>query len=225
MLENGYALGDKTIGITLPRRVGVVSVAHRVAQELNVNIGEEVGYSVKMNSQFNQGTLVKYMTDGSLIKEMLQDPLLSKYSVLMIDDVHERSINTDIIMGLLKKIKRKRPDLKLVVSSATLDARPLALFFEDKKYGLTSEVYTIKGRSFKVNINYLSHPVKNYVTYAAKLAKDIHTTKPLDGDILVFLTGIEEIEAFIEIFFQIVKIHDLRTCQVYQLHSRLPIEK
>jgi ATP-dependent RNA helicase DDX35 len=96
-----------------------------------------------MHSQFNNGTLIKYMTDGTLIKEMLQDPLLSKYSVLMIDDVHERSINTDIILGLLKKIQRKRPDLKLVISSATLDARPLAFFFEDLDHGLKSEVYAI----------------------------------------------------------------------------------
>jgi ATP-dependent RNA helicase DDX35 len=143
----------------------------------------------------------------------------------MIDDVHERSINTDIIMGLLKKIKRKRPDLKLIISSATLDARLLALYFEDKKFNLSSEVFTIKGRTFNVNINYLSHPVNNFVTYAAKLAINIHHSKPLNGDILVFMTGTEEIEAFIEIFYENISKEDLMTCQLYQLHSRLSLEK
>lgn len=192
-----------------------MSVATRVSQELGVNLGEEVGYSVKMHSKFSNATLIKYMTDGTLIKEMMQDPLLTKYSVLMIDDVHERSINTDIILGLLKKIQRKRKDLKLIISSATLDARPLAFFFQDPEHCLTSEVYAVPGRAFKVDIFYSKHPVKNFVSYSAKLSLDLHRNRPSSGDILVFMPGLEEIEVFMEVFQRISSSADLRNCEIH----------
>jgi ATP-dependent RNA helicase DDX35 len=131
------------------------------------------------------------------IREMMQDPLLTKYSVVIVDDVHERTVYTDLIMGLLKKIRRKRPDLKIVISSATIDAENFANFFADEKYGFVSKIIQVQGRMFPVDIYYLMEPCKNYITKAAELALDIHAKKP-DGDILVFLTGQEEISTFID---------------------------
>ena len=97
------------VGITLPKRVSVLNIAKRLAFNMNTNLGEEVGYSIRFDTSFQEGrTKVKVLTDGMLVREMLVDPLLSKYSVLVIDDCHERSLYTDIILGLLKKIRVKR---------------------------------------------------------------------------------------------------------------------
>jgi HrpA-like RNA helicase len=115
------------IGVTLPKRVSVLNIANRLAFNMNSNLGDEVGYSIRFDSNYKDDrTKIKVLTDGMLVREMLLDPLLSKYSVLMIDDCHERSLYTDIILGLLKKIRVKRKELKdplkLVISSATIEA-------------------------------------------------------------------------------------------------------
>ena len=105
--------------------MAAISVANRVAFEMGTSVGEQVGYHIRFEDRTSNRTNVKFLTDGMLVREMMQDPLLMKYSVLMIDDIHERSVNTDLILGLMKKIKRKRPDLKLIISSATLDAQKI----------------------------------------------------------------------------------------------------
>ncbi len=110
------------IGVTLPKRVSVINIANRLAYNLNANIGQEVGYQIRFDANYCDSTKIKVLTDGMLVREMLVDPLLSKYSVLMIDDCHERSLYTDIILGLLKKIRRIRTDLKIIISSATIEA-------------------------------------------------------------------------------------------------------
>lgn len=111
------------VGVTLPKRVSVINIANRLAFNMNANVGLEVGYSIRFDSNYTPGlTKVKALTDGMLVREMLVDPLLSQYSVLMIDDCHERSLYTDIILGLLKKIRVKRKDLKIIISSATIEA-------------------------------------------------------------------------------------------------------
>ena len=119
--QNFNSLLPLQIGVTEPRRVAVTTLASRVAEEQNTPVGRRVGYSIRFDECFirNQ-TKIKYMTEGILIREMMADPLLNNYSVIMLDEAHERTAQTDIIMGLLKKVLRKRRDLRLIVSSATV---------------------------------------------------------------------------------------------------------
>ena len=121
MAEMGYTkLG--MIGCTQPRRVAAMSVAKRVAEEYGCQLGEEVGYTIRFEDCTSPATRIKYMTDGMLMREYLADNLLSKYITLMLDEAHERTIHTDVLFGLVKDIAKARPDLKLIISSATLDA-------------------------------------------------------------------------------------------------------
>ncbi|CAB4306578.1 unnamed protein product [Prunus armeniaca] len=132
--EAGWADGGRVIACTQPRRLAVQSVASRVAEEMGVKLGEEVGYTIRFEDVTNTGvTMIKFLTDGVLLREMMNDPLLTKYSVIMIDEAHERSISTDILLGLLKKIQRRRPELRLIISSATIQAKSMSAFFQTSK--------------------------------------------------------------------------------------------
>ena len=128
------------IGVTLPKRVSVLNIANRLAFNMNSNMGQEVGYSIRFDSNYNEKvTKVKVLTDGMLVREMMMDPLLSKYSVIVVDDCHERSLYTDVILGLLKKIRVKRrelkDELKIVISSATLEAELFFRYFNEPEKG------------------------------------------------------------------------------------------
>lgn len=117
------------VAVTQPRRVAATSVARRVADERGCRLGEEVGYSIRFEDRTGPRTRIKYMTDGVLVRECLEDPYLSRYGVVMLDEAHERSIDTDILFGLLKRALAKRPDLHAVVTSATLDVERFSKFF------------------------------------------------------------------------------------------------
>ncbi|XP_021907730.1 probable pre-mRNA-splicing factor ATP-dependent RNA helicase DEAH9 [Carica papaya] len=131
--EAGWADGGHVVACTQPRRLAVQSVASRVAEEMGVKLGEEVGYTIRFEDLTNPAvTMIKFLTDGVLLREMMDDPLLSKYSVIMVDEAHERSISTDILLGLLKKIQRRRPDLRLIISSATIEAKSMSNFFQSR---------------------------------------------------------------------------------------------
>jgi ATP-dependent RNA helicase DDX35 len=190
------------IGCTQPRRVAVLSVAQRVSEEKQCEIGGLVGYNIRFDDMCSDETRIKFMTDGMLVREMMLDPLLSKYSVIMVDEAHERSLHTDIIIGLLKKIIKKRSDLHLIISSATLQARDFKSFFEtnDTKDSTkdTCTIVSIQGRMFPVEIYYLSEPKQNYVQAAFDTVINIDKNEP-PGDILVFLTGQEEIENLVNL--------------------------
>lgn len=124
------------IAVTQPRRVAATSLATRVADEMGAILGDEVGYAIRFDEKYDPSrTKVKYLTEGLLIREMLGDPLLRQYSVIMLDEVHERTVNSDMLMALLRKIIKKRKNLKLIVSSATMDAEEIQEFFNirDKK--------------------------------------------------------------------------------------------
>ena len=150
--------------MTLPKRVSVLNISKRIAYNMNCNIGEEVGYSIRFDANYCEAkTKIKVLTDGMLVREMMSDPLLSRYSVLMIDDCHERSTYTDIILGLLKKIRKKRPDLKIVISSATIEAQLYYKFFEELPM-FKAAIVEVEGRCYPVDIFYLDKPCKNYVT-------------------------------------------------------------
>ncbi|GFR16083.1 pre-mRNA-splicing factor ATP-dependent RNA helicase DHX16 [Trichonephila clavata] len=195
LYEAGYTKGNKKIGCTQPRRVAAMSVAARVAEEISVKLGNEVGYSIRFEDCTSERTILKYMTDGMLLREFLSEPDLSSYSVVIVDEAHERTLHTDILFGLVKDIARFRPDLKLLISSATLDAEKFSQFFDD------APIFRIPGRRFPVDIFYTKAPEADYLDACVVTVLQIHFTQPL-GDILVFLTGQEEIETCNELLLE-----------------------
>uniref|UniRef100_A0A8C7R4Q5 RNA helicase n=1 Tax=Oncorhynchus mykiss TaxID=8022 RepID=A0A8C7R4Q5_ONCMY len=192
LMESGYNDGGMKIGCTQPRRVAAMSVAARVAQEVGVKLGNEVGYSIRFEDCTSERTVLKYMTDGMLLREFLTEPDLASYSVVIIDEAHERTLHTDILFGLIKDIARFRPDLKVLVASATLDTERFSCFFDD------APVFRIPGRRFPVDIFYTKAPEADYLEACVVSVLQIHVTQP-PGDCLVFLTGQEEIETCCEL--------------------------
>lgn len=205
------------IGITQPRRVAAITVAQRVAQEMKYTLGREVGYQVRFDDCTTQDTVVKYMTDGCLLREILADPGLSQYSVIILDEVHERSLNTDILLGLLKKVfsnpnkamKGRSFPLKVVVMSATMETEKLSAFLGN------CPVFVIPGRTFPVTCSFGSAigpkdtESTGYVKEVVKVALDVHTNE-MAGDILVFLTGQFEIERACDMLYEKAEAIDYR---------------
>ncbi|KAI9912062.1 hypothetical protein PsorP6_008910 [Peronosclerospora sorghi] len=186
------------IGCTQPRRVAASSVAKRVAEEFGCELGQEVGYAMRFEDVTSPETVIKYMTEGMLLREYLADPTLSKYSALMLDEAHERTINTDVLFGLLKDLLRKRKELKIIVTSATLDAEKFSRYFFD------CPIFTIPGRTFPVEILYTKEPELDYLDASLLCVMQIHLSEP-EGDILLFLTGQEEIDTACEVLYQRIK--------------------
>lgn len=186
------------LGCTQPRRVAAMSVAKRVAEEYGCRLGQEVGYSIRFEDCTSSDTIIKYMTDGMLMREYLMDSYLRKYSLLMLDEAHERTIHTDVLFGLLKELIKKRKDLKLIVTSATLDAEKFSAYF------FNCPIFSIPGRTFKVEILYTKEPETDYVDAALITIMQIHLSEPA-GDILLFLTGQEEIDTACEILYNRMK--------------------
>ncbi|TPX38177.1 hypothetical protein SmJEL517_g00248 [Synchytrium microbalum] len=177
----------KMIACTQPRRVAAMSVCKRVADEMDVTMGEEVGYSIRFEDCTSPRTILKYMTDGMLLREAMTDPLLERYSAVILDEAHERTLATDILMGLIKEIAVKRNDLKVVVMSATLDAGKFQKYFNN------APLLSVPGRTFPVEIYYTPEPERDYLEAAIRTVLQIHTCED-PGDVLLFLTGEEEIE-------------------------------
>ena len=186
LAEVGYTTRGK-IGCTQPRRVAAMSVAKRVAEEFGCRLGEEVGYAIRFEDCTGPDTVIKYMTDGMLLREILVDENLSQYSVIMLDEAHERTIYTDVLFGLLKQLVKRRPELRLIVTSATLDAEKFSGYF------FNCNIFTIPGRTFPVEILYAKQPESDYLDASLITVLQIHLTEP-EGDILLFLTGQEEID-------------------------------
>ena len=179
--------GSKCVACTQPRRVAAMSIAQRVADEMDVQLGEEVGYSIRFEDTTGPNTLLKFMTDGMLLREAMSDPFLERMSIIVLDEAHERTLSTDVLMGLLKELLQQRKDLKCVVMSATLDAEKFQTYFEG------APLLRVPGRTFPVEIFYTPEPERDYVEAAVRTAAQIHACESA-GDILVFLTGEIEIE-------------------------------
>lgn len=215
LFNAGFCRDGKVIGITQPRRVAAVTVAKRVAEECDVLLGQKVGYAIRFEDVTSSSTRIKYMTDGLLLREALLDPILSRYSIIIIDEAHERTIHTDVLLGLLKKVQNERlkqhkldkPDinilvkfdnesqssntkftpLKLIIMSASLDAKGFSEYFCDAK------AFYVQGRQYPVDIFYTYLPKPDYVDTTLITIFQIHLEEG-PGDILAFLTGQEEIE-------------------------------
>ncbi|KAL7961223.1 P-loop containing nucleoside triphosphate hydrolase protein [Trichoderma compactum] len=218
LAEAGFA-DNGIIGCTQPRRVAAMSVAKRVAEEVGCRLGEEVGYNVRFDDCTSPATRIKYMTDGMLQREILMDPDMKRYSCIMLDEAHERTISTDVLFALLKKALKRRPDMKVIVTSATLDADKFSAYFNE------CPIFTIPGRTFPVEILYSREPESDYLDAALVTVMQIHLTEP-KGDILLFLTGQEEIDTSCEILYERMKalgpsVPDLLILPVY---AQLPSE-
>lgn len=213
LLESGIA-GQGMIAVTQPRRVAATSLASRVAAEQNVTVGGLVGYAVRFDDVSSVETRIKYVTDGMLVRELLLDPLLSRYSVIIIDEAHERTLRTDILIANLRTIQMKRNSatdakgkglvsslnpLKIVIMSATLDAEKFSRFYH--KYTFTSslsirplhssfsaKIVYVKGRQHPVKIFHTAVSQTDYVDAALRSFFQIHTDEP-PGDVLIFLPG------------------------------------
>lgn len=196
-----------------------MSVANRVAEEFGCRLGQEVGYTIRFEDCTGPETVIKYMTDGMLLRECLVDPDLKTYSVIMLDEAHERTIHTDVLFGLLKQSVGKRSDLKLIVTSATLDSVKFSQYFFE------APIFTIPGRTFAVEIMYTKEPENDYLDASLITVMQIHLREP-PGDILLFLTGQEEIDTACEILYERMKSlgPDVPELIILPVYSALPSE-
>mmetsp|Transcript_64659 Transcript_64659/g.145857 ORF Transcript_64659/g.145857 Transcript_64659/m.145857 type:complete len:731 (+) Transcript_64659:124-2316(+) len=178
----------KLVACTQPRRVAAMSIARRVAEEMDVQMGKQVGYTIRFDDMTDAATThLKFMTDGMLLREAMTDPNLERYQCIVLDEAHERTLSTDVLMGLLKEVLPRRPDLRLVVMSATLDAAKFQKYFEG------APLLKVPGRCHPVEIFYTPEPERDYVEAAVRTTVQVHLCES-PGDVLVFLTGEDEIE-------------------------------
>ncbi|KAI3910941.1 hypothetical protein MKW98_022628 [Papaver atlanticum] len=219
--RRGYAKSGM-IAVTPPHRVAAVSVARRVVQELNVQLGEEVGYAIRFEDRTTEKkTKIKYLTDGVLLRESLSDPELKQYSVIILDEAHERSLNTDILLGLVKRLVKMRSDnLKVLITSATLDGAAVSEFFSN------CPVLTVPGKLFPVDIMYSSERPTSYLDACLNKALDIHIHQP-PGDVLIFMTGQDDIDKCVKKLEERIQSLEKGCCMdaiILPLHGSLPPE-
>ncbi len=219
-LEAGRGV-DGMIGHTQPRRVAARTIAERIADELGSPLGTDVGYTVRFTDQVSEATLVKVMTDGILLAEIQRDRMLRRYDTLIIDEAHERSLNIDFILGYLKQLLPQRPDLKVIVTSATIDTDRFARHFTQDE--TVPPVIEVTGRTFPVEIRYrpltpetdepgrTRDQVQGIVDAVAELSREG------PGDVLVFLSGEREIHDTADALRRL----DLRSTEVLPLYARL----
>ncbi len=212
------------IGHTQPRRIAASSIAKRIAHELNTDVGEVVGYKVRFTDKTMPGAAVKLMTDGILLAETQTDPFLRRYDTIIIDEAHERSINIDFLLGYLKRILARRRDLKVIVTSATIDAERFAKHFEIE--GRPAPVYRIEGRTYPVEIRY--RPVEDLDEDDDRTLMDAIADACDElqmagrGDILVFLPGEREIREAAEV---LRRRNRPGTVEILPLYARLSAQE
>uniref|UniRef100_A0A8C7Y5Q0 RNA helicase n=1 Tax=Oryzias sinensis TaxID=183150 RepID=A0A8C7Y5Q0_9TELE len=213
--EDGYTRYGM-VGCTQPRRVAAMSVAKRVSEEIGSNLGEEVGYAIRFEDCTSESTMIKYMTDGILLRESLRESDLDHYSAVIMDEAHERSLNTDVLFGLLREVVSRRNDLKLIVTSATMDSDKFAAFFGNVP------IFHIPGRTFPVDILFSKTPQEDYVEAAVKQALQIHLSGMV-GDILIFMPGQEDIEVTSDqIVERLGELDNAPPLAVLPIYSQLP---
>ena len=214
------------IGHTQPRRLAARTVAERIAEELGTELGETIGYAVRFTDKVSERSLVKLMTDGILLAELQRDRDLSRYDTLIIDEAHERSLNIDFILGYLKQLLPRRPDLKVIITSATIDPERFAEHFADVA-GKPAPIVEVSGRTYPVEVRY--QPI-NDPDQPATIDRD-QTQAILDavdelaleapGDVLVFLSGEREIRDTADALNDKLGDHKLRNTEILPLYARL----
>lgn len=202
LFEAGFSR-KKIIGITQPRRVAAITIAERVALEVGTELGGKVGYTIRFEDVTSSATKIKYLTDGCLLRESISDPLLMNYSVIILDEAHERTVHTDILFGIVKSAQLQRKQklmmpLKVVIMSATMDYNHFSEYFNN------ATAYSISGRKYSIDVFHSSKKQEEYVHSALVAVFQIHQTAD-DGDILVFCTGQEEIETLVQDTKEIAK--------------------
>ncbi|XP_075224312.1 ATP-dependent RNA helicase l(1)G0007 isoform X2 [Lycorma delicatula] len=213
--EDGYSKYGM-IGCTQPRRVAAMSVAKRVSDEMGTRLGDTVGYAIRFEDCTSEKTVIKYMTDGILLRESLRESDLDNYSAIIMDEAHERSLSTDVLFGLLREVVARRHDLKLIVTSATMDAGKFSTFFGNVP------TFTIPGRTFPVELFFSKNPVEDYVDASVKQALQIHL-QPTEGDILIFMPGQEDIEVTCEVLAErLGEIDNAPQLSILPIYSQLP---
>ena len=185
-MELGRGLGGRRIACTQPRRLAAVTVAERVAEELKTPVGGVIGWQHRFGRRVSDGTRVKFMTDGVLLAETRSDPLLDAYDTIIVDEAHERSLNVDFLLGILKRILEKRRGLKVIVSSATLDTERFSAFFDG------APAISVPGRLYPVELRYMEPPDREERDLARDVSAALATLPPQD-DVLVFLPGERDI--------------------------------
>ncbi|RJS46277.1 ATP-dependent RNA helicase HrpA [Nocardioides cavernaquae] len=236
-LELGRGLGGregKLIGHTQPRRIAARSVAERIASELGTELGDTVGYQVRFTDRTSRESRVKLMTDGILLAELQRDRKLLKYDTIIIDEAHERSLNIDFILGYLKRLLPQRPDLKVIVTSATIDVDRFAAHFADARTGTPAPVVEVSGRTYPVEVRYrplMELPeddedgeavVRDQTEAIVDAVKELSAEGP--GDVLVFLPGEREIRDTADALntaFGITKGDRRGLLEIVPLYSRL----
>ncbi|KAJ7599325.1 pre-mRNA splicing factor [Mycena floridula] len=217
LYEDGYCKYG-LVGCTQPRRVAAMSVAKRVSEEMECKLGSTVGYAIRFEDCTSSDTKIKYMTDGVLLRESLNEGDLDRYSVIILDEAHERSLSTDVLMGLLRKILSRRRDLKLIVTSATMNAEKFSNFYGN------APTFTIPGRTFPVETFHSKSPCEDYVDSAVKQVLQIHLALP-PGDILVFMTGQEDIEITCQVVRErLEQLDDPAPLSVLPIYSQMPAD-
>jgi len=186
-LNDGDDRKLKKVVCTQPRRVAAITIAERVANERRCNVGGDVGYTVRFDDKSGPYTSVKYVTDGILLRESMNDPTLSNYDVVILDEAHERSLQTDVVMGILKQLQSKRNDLRVVVMSATIEVESFLSYFED-----VTTVH-VPGRMYPVDVLYTREREEDYKEATKLTCLHIHENEE-PGGVLVFLPGQEDIE-------------------------------
>lgn len=211
------------IAITQPRRVAAITVAQRVAQERGSEPGQVVGHCVRFDDMTSEKTRIKYMTDGMLLREAILDPLLKRYSFVILDEAHERTIHTDVLFGVVKQAQKRRRlrnllPLKIIIMSATMDVDHFSKFFNK------APVLYLEGRQFPVQVYYSRQPQSDYVFAAVVALFQIHREEPADQHVLIFLTGQEEIDSVVRTIHEIAKgmVGDVPPLAVSPLYAALP---
>ncbi len=223
--------GGKLIGHTQPRRIAARSVAERIAEELKTELGDVIGYQVRFTDRTSKASRVKLMTDGILLAELQRDRMLRRYDTLIIDEAHERSLNVDFLLGYLKRLLPKRPDLKLIITSATIDPQRFAAHFSDRG-GRAAPIIEVSGRTYPVEVRYrplveLSEDdeegetvVRDQTEAIVEAVRELIGEGP--GDILVFLPGEREIRDTADALHDLNKLDPRRVpLDVVPLYSRL----
>ncbi|KAJ3151226.1 DEAH-box RNA helicase prp16 [Geranomyces variabilis] len=215
--EDGYTKYGR-VGCTQPRRVAAMSVAKRVSEEMECKLGGTVGYAIRFEDCTSPETAIKYMTDGVLLRECLNTPDLDQYSCIVMDEAHERALYTDVLMGLIKRILARRRDMKLIVTSATMNAEKFSDFFGNVP------IFYIPGRTFPVDVMFSKNPCEDYVDAAVKQVLSIHLSHP-PGDILVFMTGQEDIDVTCAVVAdRLEQIDEADPLSILPMYSQLPAD-